>query len=149
MTWYFQCLLPQIASLKLCHRIREYQMVGVNPVKERLAVVQNLYESESKMVQFCKHTCSSKFVSILCFHVETRAANSVCFSDSAMLARRASYIQENGLQSIICSGNNQTKMVTLGRIKFQLMKRHAFHCLQNPNRQHIVFMLVLNDINKT
>jgi len=34
-------------------------------------------------------TCSSKLCSILCFHVETLAAISVCFSVSAMLARRA------------------------------------------------------------
>lgn len=39
-------------------------------------------------------TCSSKFCSILCFHVETRAANSVCLSVSARLARRESYIQK-------------------------------------------------------
>ena len=36
-----------------------------------------------------QQTCSSKASSILSFHVETRASISVCFSASAMLARRA------------------------------------------------------------
>jgi hypothetical protein len=51
----------------------------------------------AKQVHRCKivssssqqQTCSSKTSSILSFHVETRASISLCFSTSAMLARRA------------------------------------------------------------
>jgi len=51
----------------------------------------------AKQVHRCKivssssqqQTCSSKASSILSFHVETRASISLCFSTSAMLARRA------------------------------------------------------------
>jgi hypothetical protein len=55
----------------------------------------------AKEAQRCKtvssssqqQTCSSKALSILSFHVETRASISLCFSTSAMLARRAFCIE--------------------------------------------------------
>jgi hypothetical protein len=43
-----------------------------------------------------QQTCSSKAISILSFHVETRASISLCFSTSAMLARRA-FCKKNSL----------------------------------------------------
>lgn len=52
-------------------------------------------------------TCSSKLCSIFCFHVETRVASSVCFSVSAMLARRASYIKKHWQPTKKIAGNYQ------------------------------------------
>ena len=54
--------------------------------------IRSLTSSEwSEKVEEIYFTCSSRFSSIFCFQVETRAARSVCFSLLAMLARRASY----------------------------------------------------------
>lgn len=64
--------------------IEQQQHIQMMVVVAKIEI--RIYE-ESRDIEV---TCSSKFCSIFCFHDETRAANSVCFSVSAILARRAS-----------------------------------------------------------
>lgn len=65
-------------------------MVGVIPIMQKQFIqFKALKKDREEGHPKDEFTCSSKLCSILCFHVETLAAISVCFSVSAMLARRA------------------------------------------------------------
>jgi hypothetical protein len=73
--------------------------VGVIPIMQKDSVQFKDQKNIAKAHPKDEFTCSSKLFSILCFHVETLAAISVCFSVSAMLARRAFYTRNRDYQS--------------------------------------------------